>query len=144
MILAGRRINDHMGEYVAAQFVKAMLKQQITVKGARVLIMGLTFKENCPDLRNTKVVDIVRELKDYNVNVEVYDPWVDAAAARDEYGIEPIAEPEGGGYDGIVLAVAHREFAVMSEAELRALGRERHVLYDLKNVLPSTSSDLRL
>ena len=86
----------------------------------------------------------MRELKDYNVNVEVYDPWVDAAAARKEYGIEPIAELEAGGYDGIILAVAHREFAVMGEADLRALGRERHVLYDLKNVLPSTSSDLRL
>jgi UDP-N-acetyl-D-galactosamine dehydrogenase len=144
MILAGRRINDHMGEYVVSQLIKALLKRQITVKGARVLVMGLTFKENCPDLRNTRVVDIVHELQDYNVQVDVYDPWVDADEAQAEYGITPITEPDSGAYDGIMLAVAHRQFTSMGQDQIHALGRENHVLYDLKNVLPTDASDLRL
>lgn len=144
IILAGRRLNDAMGSYVVSQLVKAMTKRRIHVQGARVLVMGLTFKENCPDLRNTRVVDIVRELREYGVDVDVYDPWVDAAEARAEYGIEPVATPAGGHYDGIVLAVAHRQFAELGAARIRAYGKPRHVLYDLKYVLQPGESDLRL
>ncbi len=144
MILAGRRINDNMGEYVAAQFVKSLLKHQIPVKDARVLVMGLTFKENCPDLRNTRVVDVIRELDDYNIAIDVHDPWVDAAEAEAEYGVNMVDEPGIGLYDGIIVAVAHRQFAALDATQLRALGKERHVLYDLKNILPMGDSDLRL
>lgn len=144
IILAGRRLNDSMGIYVASQLVKAMLRQRIQVDGARVLVMGLTFKENCPDLRNTKVVDVIRELREYNVVVDVHDPWIDAAEARREYGLEPISQPQAGQYDGILLAVAHQQFKAMGEAALRALGKPAHVLYDLKYILPKSASDLRL
>ena len=144
IILAGRRLNDSMGIYVASQLVKAMLRQRIQVDGARVLVMGLTFKENCPDLRNTKVVDVIRELREYNVVVDVHDPWIDAAEARREYGLEPISQPQAGQYDGILLAVAHQQFKAMNEAALRALGKPAHVLYDLKYILPKSASDLRL
>ena len=144
MILAGRRINDNMGEYVAAQFVKALLKRQIQVKGARVLVMGLTFKENCPDLRNTRVVDVIRELEDYKIAIDVHDPWVDADEAQAEYGVTMVDELGTGLYDGIIVAVAHRQFATMNAGQLRALGKPAHVLYDLKNVLPMDDSDLRL
>ena len=144
IILAGRRLNDSMGGYVVSQLVKAMTKRRIHVEGACVLVMGLTFKENCPDLRNTRVIDIVRELGEYNVKVDVYDPWVDPEEARHEYGVEPIKEPRPGQYDGIILAVAHREFAQMGEAALRALGKPQHVLYDLKYVLAPGQADLRL
>ena len=144
MILAGRRINDNMGEYVAAQFVKAMLKRQIQVKGARVLVMGLTFKENCPDLRNTRVVDVIRELEDYNIDIDVHDPWVDRDEASAEYGVTMVSDPQEGHYDGIIVAVAHRQFVAMDTDQLRALGKDAHVLYDLKNVLPTHGSDLRL
>ena len=144
IILAGRRLNDSMGGYVVSQLVKAMTKRRIHVEGACVLVMGLTFKENCPDLRNTRVIDIVRELGEYNVKVDVYDPWVDPEEARHEYGVEPIKEPRPGQYDGIFLAVAHREFAQMGEAALRALGKPQHVLYDLKYVLAPGQADLRL
>ena len=144
IILAGRRLNDGMGAYVAGQLVKALLRKRIHVQGARVLVMGLTFKENCPDLRNTRVVDVIAELQDYGIEVDVFDPWVDAAEAEHEYGITPISQPETNAYDGIVLAVAHQEFAKMSLAELRKLGRDDHVLYDLKYALPVDQSDLRL
>ena len=144
IILAGRRLNDSMGAYVVSQLVKGMLKKRIHVEGARVLIMGLTFKENCPDLRNTKVIDIVRELAEYDIAVDVYDPWVSAEEAQHEYGITPIAKPQPGSYDGIVLAVAHQQFAAMSEQDYRQLGKPQHVLYDLKYVLPEGQSDLRL
>ncbi|WP_278856267.1 Vi polysaccharide biosynthesis UDP-N-acetylglucosamine C-6 dehydrogenase TviB [Kerstersia gyiorum] len=144
IILAGRRLNDDMGRYVVSQLVKAMMKKRIQVQGARVLIMGLTFKENCPDLRNTRVVDIVKELKDYNVEVDVYDPWVDPAEAQHEYGITPVAQPAAGEYDGIILAVAHRQFVEMGAAAIRKLGKPEHVLYDLKYVLSADDSDLRL
>ena len=144
IILAGRRLNDGMGTYVASQLVKALLSKRIHVKGARVLIMGLTFKENCPDLRNNRVVDVIAELQDYGVIVDVYDPWVDVAEAQHEYGIKPINELEAGAYDGIILAVAHNEFAAMGEDGLRKLGRPAHVLYDLKYILPVDQSDLRL
>lgn len=144
MILAGRRINDQMGSYVAAQFVKALLEKDIHIKGARVLVMGLVFKENCPDLRNSKVVDVIRELQDYNVDLDTYDPWADAAIAYDEYNIDMIVEPEAGVYDGIIIAVAHQKFRDMTAQQIRALGKSTHVLYDLKNVLPTDASDIRL
>ncbi|MGA0582866.1 MAG: Vi polysaccharide biosynthesis UDP-N-acetylglucosamine C-6 dehydrogenase TviB [Castellaniella sp.] len=144
IILAGRRLNDSMGGYVVSQLVKAMTKRRIQVQGSRVLVMGLTFKENCPDLRNTRVVDIVRELGEYSIEVDVYDPWVDAAEAQHEYGLTPVAKPAVGAYDGIILAVAHEQFAAMGAAALRALGKPEHVLYDLKYVLAAGESDLRL
>lgn len=144
VILAGRRINDGMGGYVAGQLIKAMLKRRIQVDGARVLVMGLTFKENCPDLRNTRVVDVVRELKDYGVEVDVHDPWADADAARHEYGLELVHTPQDTWYDGIVLAVAHGEFCELGAKAIRAYGKPRHVLYDLKSVLPASDTCLRL
>ncbi|TMW71322.1 Vi polysaccharide biosynthesis UDP-N-acetylglucosamine C-6 dehydrogenase TviB, partial [Thauera sp. UPWRP] len=144
IILAGRRLNDGMGAYVVSQLVKAMLKRRIQVEGARVLVMGLTFKENCPDLRNTRVVDIVKELGDYNITADVFDPWVDAAEARHEYGITPVAAPQPGVYDAIIVAVAHDQFKAMGAEQIRALGKAEHVLYDLKYVLPRNAADLRL
>ena len=146
IILAGRRLNDSMGAYVVSQLVKAMMRHQIQVDGARILVMGLTFKENCPDLRNTRVVDIVTELKEYNCQVDVYDPWISAAEAEHEYSITPInALPSGEGcYDGIIMAVAHHQFKEMGAKALRALGKKAHVLYDLKYILPADASDIRL
>lgn len=144
IILAGRRLNDRMGAYVASQLVKMMLKKRIHVEGARVLVMGLTFKENCPDLRNTKVVDIISELKDYGVRVDCYDPWINPIEADHEYGITPITAPEKGKYDAVILAVAHRQFADMGAQQVCALGKPEHVLYDLKHVLPANVCDLRL
>lgn len=144
IILSGRRINDGMGRFVASELIKAMLEKCIQVNGARVLIMGLTFKENCPDLRNTRVVDVVNELKEYNVAVDVYDPWINADEARQEYDIQPVEVPQVAEYDGIVLAVAHDQFKKMDVSAIRQLGRESHILYDLKHVLPKESVDLRL
>jgi len=144
MILAGRRINDGMGAYVASQLIKQMIKRRIHVEGARVLVMGLTFKENCPDLRNTRVVDILAELADYNVAVDVFDPQVNKAEAEAEYGIRPVEAPEAGAYDAVILAVAHREFCELGAEGIRAWGKPEHVLYDLKYVLPKESVDLRL
>ena len=142
--LAGRRINDNMGGYVVGQLIKKMIKSHVPIENARVLVMGLAFKENCPDLRNTKVVDSINALKDYNIQVDVYDPWVDPASAEHEYGITPIHRPEAGAYDAIVLAVAHQEFQQMGAETLRSFGKERHVLFDLKYVLPKADADLRL
>jgi UDP-N-acetyl-D-glucosamine/UDP-N-acetyl-D-galactosamine dehydrogenase len=144
MILAGRRINDGMGAYVAGQLVKAMLKKRIQVEGSRVLVMGLTFKENCPDLRNTRVVDIIHELGEYDVDVDVCDPWANAEEAQHEYGITLTREPAAGHYDAVVLAVAHHQFREMDIAALRAFGKPRHVLYDLKYLFPAADTDLRL
>ena len=144
VILAGRRINDGMGAYVTGQMVRAMLKKRIQIEGARVLVMGLSFKENCPDLRNTRVVDVIGELESYGVRVDVHDPWADPGAARAEYGLSLTETPAAGAYDGIILAVAHREFRELTGADLRRYGRADHVLYDLKNVLPAGASDLRL
>ncbi len=144
IILAGRRLNDSMGAYVVTQLVKLMTKRRIHVQGARVLVMGLAFKENCPDLRNTRIVDIVRELAEYDVQADVYDPWVSSAEAEHEYGITPVQQPETGSYDAIVLAVAHRQFKAMGAAAFRALGKPEHVLYDLKYILTAQESDLRL
>lgn len=144
IILAGRRLNDSMGEYVVSQLVGAMLARKIHIQRARVLIMGLTFKENCPDLRNTRIVDVVSGLQEYGVYVEVVDPCADPLQAEREYGINLIEAPQNGVYDGIILAVAHREFHSMGAELIRALGKKTHVLYDLKSVLPFESSDLRL
>jgi UDP-N-acetyl-D-galactosamine dehydrogenase len=144
IILAGRRLNDGMGAYVVAQLVKAMTKRRIHVDGAKVLVMGLTFKENCPDLRNTRVIDMVAELRDYNCVVDVFDPWADAAEAQREYGISLVAQPQAGAYDAIILAVAHHQFKDMGQAAIRKLGSATHVLYDLKYLLPAEASDLRL
>ncbi|GAA6201290.1 Vi polysaccharide biosynthesis UDP-N-acetylglucosamine C-6 dehydrogenase TviB [Aquicoccus sp. SU-CL01552] len=144
VILAGRRINDGMGAYVAGQLVKAMLSKRIQVDGARVLILGLTFKENCPDLRNTRVVDVIVELQDYGMQVDVHDPWVDPEEARHAHGLGLVTAPEPGTYDAIVLAVAHQQFCETGAESLRKLGKKEHVLYDLKHVLTSGASDLRL
>lgn len=144
IILAGRRLNDSMGEYVVSQLVKAMVKKRIHVDGARVLIMGLTFKENCPDLRNTRVIDIISELADYNIVVDVFDPWAAAEEAEHEYGIKLLSTPAPDSYDAIVLAVAHSQFADMGARHIRSLGKANHVLYDLKYLLDNNESDIRL
>jgi len=144
IILAGRRLNDSMGSYVVSQLVKAMTKRCIQVQGSKVLVMGLAFKENCPDLRNTRVVDIVRELGEYSIDVDVYDPWVDEAASQEEYGITPVKAPAQGSYDGIIVAVAHEQFVQMGADAIRALGKPQHVFYDLKYIVPADQSDLRL
>lgn len=144
IILAGRRLNDSMGAYVVSQLIKCMMKKRIHVDGAKVLVMGLTFKENCPDLRNTKVVDIVKELAEYNIHVDVYDPWVSVEGAQHEYGITPVVEPAINTYDGIVLAVGHKQFVDLGAENIRKFGKSKHVLYDLKYLLKAEESDLRL
>jgi UDP-N-acetyl-D-galactosamine dehydrogenase len=144
VILSGRRINDGMGAYVVSRMVKEMIRRRIHVDKARVLVMGLAFKENCPDLRNTRVIDIVRELTDYQADVDVYDPWVDADEAQHEYGLRTIEKPEPGAYDAIVLAVAHKAFREMGVEKIHALGKPEHVLFDVKGVLPKDQADLRL
>ncbi len=144
VILAGRRINDGMAKYVVSQLVKQMIKQQIAVSGAKVLVLGLTFKENCPDIRNTKVVDILAELKEYGMQPDVFDPWVDADEAQQEYGLTPVTAPQQGSYDAVILAVAHQQFRQLAASGIRAFGKDAHVLYDLKYVLSVDESDLRL
>ncbi len=144
IILAARRLNDRMGEYVATQLIKEMVKQRIQVVGARILILGLSFKENCPDIRNTKIVDMVKALKEYDLDLDIYDPWVDSAEVEGEYGLAPIMELKQGRYDAIIIAVAHDQFKQMSAPELVSLGKEKHVLYDLKYVLNKEQSDIRL
>lgn len=144
IILAGRRLNDSMGAYVASQLVKAMTQSGIQVLGSRVLVMGLSFKENCPDLRNTRIVDVITELRDYHIQVDVYDPWVDPQQAESEYGISLIADPQANSYDGILLAVAHTQFADLGAQAIRSWGKKDHILYDLKYVLPADTVDLRL
>jgi UDP-N-acetyl-D-glucosamine/UDP-N-acetyl-D-galactosamine dehydrogenase len=144
MILAGRKINDNMGNYVADQVMKLMTKKRIHVVDANILIMGLTFKENCPDLRNTKVVDLITEFRTYNCNVDVYDPWVDKEEAKLEYNITPINNPQKGYYDAVILAVSHNEFIEMGTSKLRSLGKKNHVLYDIKYIFPRDEVDERL
>ena len=144
IILAGRRLNDSMGTHVVSQLIKAMTKKRIQVDGAKVLVMGLTFKENCPDVRNTRVIDIVTELEDYNCAVDVYDPWVASEEVESEHGIMPIAEPSAGSYDAIILAVAHRQFRDMGYEAIRTLGKRSVIIYDLKYVLSVHESDIRL
>jgi UDP-N-acetyl-D-glucosamine/UDP-N-acetyl-D-galactosamine dehydrogenase len=144
IILAGRRLNDSMGGYVVSQLVKAMTRRRIQVDGARVLILGLAFKENCPDIRNTRVVDIVTELREYNCVVDVHDPWVATAEALDEYEIELVEEPQREHYDAIVIAVAHRQFRELGAQSVRRWGKQEHVLYDLKYVFDVDQTDIRL
>jgi UDP-N-acetyl-D-galactosamine dehydrogenase len=143
VILAGRRINDGMGAYVAGQLIKAMLKRRIHVDGSRVLVMGLTFKENCPDLRNSRVIDVIEELREFGVQVDVTDPWADPAEAQREYGVE-LTNPVPGSYDGVVLAVAHDQFREGGARRLREFGHSSAVFYDLKSLFPRGESDLRL
>ena len=144
IILSGRRINDDMGEYVVSRLVKLMLNKRIHVQNSDILIMGLTFKENCPDLRNTRVVDIVDELNTYGVNVHVYDPWVNPEEAEKEYGIKPIATLEQNKFDAVVLAVAHEQFKQMDINQIKALGKTDSVIYDLKYLFPAELTDERL
>ena len=144
IILAGRRLNDGMGAYVTTQLIKTMIKKRIQVEGAKVLILGLSFKENCPDVRNTKIIDIVHELQEYNIEVNIYDPWVNKVEAQREYSITPISEPLPNQYDGIILAVAHHQFIEMGIDNIRALGKDNHILYDLKYVFTKEDSDIRL
>tara|TARA_R110002124_G_scaffold92424_3_gene234711 strand:+ start:5996 stop:7273 length:1278 start_codon:yes stop_codon:yes gene_type:complete len=145
IILAGRRLNDGMGAYVSGQLAKELGRRRVHVNGARILVLGLTFKENCPDLRNTRVVDVVAELQDFGAEVDVHDPWVDPEEAVHEFGIRPVADPQPGAYDAIVIAVSHQQFRDLGAAGLRAFGKpEAHVLYDLKYVLEAGESDIRL
>ena len=146
MILAGRRINDAMGTVVAQRLIKLMIQRHATPSDANILVLGLAFKEDCPDLRNTKVVDLIGELCSYGASVDVYDPWVDAAEAEREYGLAQalVSEPQPGRYDGIILAVAHRQFKDMGGAKIRALGKPNAVLFDVKGVLPAADVDGRL
>jgi UDP-N-acetyl-D-galactosamine dehydrogenase len=144
VILAGRRINDHMGQYVVSQVVKLMLKRRIHVEDANVLIMGLTFKENCPDIRNTRVVDIVHEFREYGANVDIFDPWVDPAEARVEHNLEMSLDPASGKYDAIVLAVSHSQFKEMGISAIRRLGRREAIIYDIKSIFPNSFVDGRL
>ncbi|EKO3781207.1 Vi polysaccharide biosynthesis UDP-N-acetylglucosamine C-6 dehydrogenase TviB [Vibrio metschnikovii] len=144
VILAGRRINDGMGEYVATQLVKALARKKIHIDEAKVLIMGFTFKGDCPDVRNTKIIDIVKELKDFNMAVDVYDSWASKEEVQHEYGLELIDELRDGYYDAIVLAVDHTQTKQMGVEQLRSLGKANHVLYDVKHVLSADEADLRL
>ncbi|EJF1758319.1 Vi polysaccharide biosynthesis UDP-N-acetylglucosamine C-6 dehydrogenase TviB [Vibrio cholerae] len=144
VILAGRRINDGMGEYVATQLVKALSRKKIHIDEAKVLIMGFTFKGDCPDVRNTKIIDIVNELQDFNMSVDVYDSWASKEEVKHEYGIQLIDELREGYYDAIVLAVDHSQTKKMGAQQLRRLGKETHVLYDVKHVLTADEADIRL
>ena len=144
VILAGRRINDGMGAYVARELIREMIRRDLPVNGARVLVMGLAFKENCPDLRNTRVTDILAELGTYSAKVEVWDPWIEAQDARAEYGLELIETPTPGVYDAVVLAVAHDRFVAMGAAAIRALGKPGAPLFDVKAALPAGEADWRL
>ena len=144
IILAGRRINDGMGAYVSQKLVKTMIRKGISVSGSNVLVMGLSFKENCPDLRNTRVIDIIDEMCEYGADVDVYDPWVDSQEAEVEYKIRTISNPEHGKYDAIVLAVAHSEFVDMGIDGLKVFGKDSVVLFDVKYLFPNGSVDVRL
>jgi UDP-N-acetyl-D-galactosamine dehydrogenase len=144
IILAGRRLNDMMGNYVAGQMVKKMLQKRIPVGGSKVLIMGLTFKENCRDLRNTRIVDVVKELEEFGIEVDIFDPLVDPDEARHEHGLTPISHLEASSYDGIIVAVAHDQFVSMGIDEIRSHAKPSHVIYDLKHVFSAAETDIRL
>lgn len=144
MILAGRRINDSMAEHVAGRVIKLMIEKNISPSGSRVLVLGLTFKENCPDVRNTKVADLVHELESFRCRVDVFDPWVDKGEAEAEYGIKPVDAPDTAAYDAVIVAVAHREFVALGYEGIRAFGRPNLVLFDIRNVLPKDKVDARL
>jgi len=141
MILAGRRLNDDMGRYIASETVKLMLKRRIHVADAHILVLGLTFKENCPDLRNTRVIDIIGELNSFGAKVEVHDPWVDQEEAGRLYGVTMVDALASGRYDAVILAVAHREFAEMTPEAIRRLCKPAAVVYDVKNILPAEAVD---
>ena len=144
MILAGRKLNDNMGSHIVQQVLNLMRDKNIVIEQSKVLIMGLSFKENCPDLRNTKVIDLIKSLKAYKCNVDVYDPWVDQNKAKQEYNIELVKTLITGVYDGIILAVAHNEFKAFTASEIRALGKESHILFDVKHLLQLDEVDGRL
>lgn len=144
IILAARRLNDRMGEYVATQLIKEMVKKRIQVVGSKILVMGLSFKENCPDIRNTKIVDMVNSLKEYDLDIDIYDPWVDEKEAYIEYGLKPIQELSEDNYDAIVLAVAHEDFKAITESNIFKLCKNNHVIYDLKNMVPNNINVMKL
>ncbi|MCE8009759.1 nucleotide sugar dehydrogenase [Aestuariivita sp.] len=144
VILAGRRINDGMGKHVTQELIKALLARKTDLSRARVLVMGFTFKENCADWRNTRVADILTELAAFSVDADLYDPWVDAAAVADEFGVAPVSSPKIGAYDAIIVAVAHREFLEMGSDAIRGLGKPGAILYDIKGLFGKTGSDMRL
>ena len=145
VILAGRRINDSMGQYVADQLAKLMMKKNVSVVGSKILVMGLTFKENCPDLRNTRVVDVIATLKDYNANIEIWDPWASPDEAEAEYGLQCLEnKTDNGRYDGIIITVGHHEFETLGIAGVRALGKKDTVIYDVKGIFESGETDGRL
>lgn len=144
IILAARRLNDRMGEYIATQLIKEMVKQRIQVIGSKILVMGLSFKENCPDIRNTKIIDMVKALKEYELDLDIYDPWVSPEEVKHEYGLAPMMELTPYTYDAVILAVAHEQFKSMTVEKIRALGKSKFVLYDLKYLLDKNESSLRL
>ncbi|MDA7781496.1 Vi polysaccharide biosynthesis UDP-N-acetylglucosamine C-6 dehydrogenase TviB [Candidatus Pelagibacter sp.] len=144
MILAGRRLNNSMGSHIVDQVSKLMTKKHIQIAGANILIMGLTFKENCPDLRNSRVVDLVEEFKNFNCNVDVYDPWIDKKQAYHEYNIQAIDKPIKAKYDAIIIAVAHDEFKLLTEKQIRSYGKSNHILYDIKYLFKASETDGRL
>lgn len=144
MILSGRRINDGMGPYVAESVVKLMTRNKIHTVDSKILILGFTFKENCPDVRNTRVIDIVEEFANYHANVDVYDPWVDPDEANEEYGITPISELNEDNYDAVIVAVSHKEFVEMGVEKIRSLGKQKHILFDVKHIFPKQDVDARL
>jgi len=144
IILAGRRLNDGMGAYISSQLVKLMMRHSIQVRNSKILLMGLSFKENCPDIRNTRIVDVIAELEDFECDLDVYDPWVLPEVALNEYGIELTTELNPASYDAIVLLVAHDDFKKMGVDKIHTLGKERHVLFDIKSIFPRDRTDLRL
>jgi len=144
IILTGRKLNDSMGKYVANEIINLMTKKRIQVVDSNILVMGLTFKEDCPDIRNTRVVDVVQELSGFHCNIDVYDPWIDKEESIREYGITPVEQPEPGKYDAVIIAVAHHQFKAMGITDIRALGKKNHVLYDIKYILPAEKVDGRL
>ena len=144
IILTGRKLNDSMGKYVANEVINLMTKKRIQVVDSNILVMGLTFKEDCPDIRNTRVVDVVQELKGFHCNIDVYDPWIDKEESTRDYGITPVEQPEPGKYDAVIIAVAHHQFKAMDITAIRALGKKNHILYDIKYILPAEKVDGRL
>jgi UDP-N-acetyl-D-glucosamine/UDP-N-acetyl-D-galactosamine dehydrogenase len=144
IILAGRRLNDNMGSHIVSQLLDSMNEKKIKVDGSRVLVMGLAFKENCPDIRNTRVIDIIKELARLNVTVDVHDPWVNIDEAKNEYGIELIEKPKSGMYDAVIIAVSHLQFADLGSEAIKKYGKKTHILYDVKYLLKPNESDLRL
>ena len=144
MILAGRRVNDGMGPYIAQRLIKTMIRNELPIRGAKVLVMGLAFKENCPDLRNTKVADIINELNSYYAEIDVYDPWVNPKDAKDEFGIDLVTEPQQASYDAIIVAVAHSQFSQMGVEMIRSFGRQNAVLFDVKYLFEPDHVDERL